>query len=460
EQSGQIKYTAYSEADGTYTISDVVPGTYLLVGIKSGYHNWSQSKTISSGQNLTDQNIAMYILSCGTLELTAYSGSEIYSPPYENYQYRYGPSIILNGNTVDMWASAPDPSPDAWDRIEHRRGTIDIDGTIQWETDWEVALQRTPNSRDKYSTCDPGVFYLSGYYYIGYTSTDQESNGGASSNDVFVARCNDLPDGSQGVSCEKWNGNGWGGNPQPIIEYNGPEWGIGQPSFVVKDNILFIYYTDNGTKLALADATDENWPLTLYFIENPILINERDEIILGGKPGPFEVKYIDDLDKFIGIGVSFEFNPQSNIFVYESNDGLNFTPIVTSRDYWEASLLQDRAHNVGLSGDIEGHIQLNVNNFIAYGFGRPNRDPNAEYNARWPTYLNPISIHLGDVCEGDFDGDGDVDGTDLFFFAADFGRTDCDVGDPCEGDFDGDDDVDGSDLAIFAEDFGKTDCPQ
>jgi len=29
----------------------------------------------------------------------------------------------------------------------------------------------------------------------------------------------------------------------------------------------------------------------------------------------------------------------------------------------------------------------------------------------------------------------------------------------CEGDFDGDGDVDGSDLAIFAEDFGRTDCP-
>lgn len=30
---------------------------------------------------------------------------------------------------------------------------------------------------------------------------------------------------------------------------------------------------------------------------------------------------------------------------------------------------------------------------------------------------------------------------------------------PCEGDFDGDGDVDGSDLAIFAADFGRTDCP-
>jgi hypothetical protein len=59
--------------------------------------------------------------------------------------------------------------------------------------------------------------------------------------------------------------------------------------------------------------------------------------------------------------------------------------------------------------------------------------------------------------DGDFDGDHDVDGSDLAVFAADFGRTDC-SGD-CEGDFDTDNDVDGSDLAVFAADFGRTDCP-
>lgn len=57
----------------------------------------------------------------------------------------------------------------------------------------------------------------------------------------------------------------------------------------------------------------------------------------------------------------------------------------------------------------------------------------------------------------DFDGDGDVDGSDLATFAADFSRTDC-SGD-CEGDFDLDGDVDGSDLATFVAAFGRTDCP-
>ena len=63
------------------------------------------------------------------------------------------------------------------------------------------------------------------------------------------------------------------------------------------------------------------------------------------------------------------------------------------------------------------------------------------------------------ICAGDFDYDGDVDGSDLAVFAADFGHTGCDTGDPCGGDFDEDGDVDGSDLAVFAADFGRTDCP-
>ena len=43
--------------------------------------------------------------------------------------------------------------------------------------------------------------------------------------------------------------------------------------------------------------------------------------------------------------------------------------------------------------------------------------------------------------------------------AVDFVRTNCASPPPCEGNFDTDGDVDGSDLAVFAADFGRTDCP-
>jgi hypothetical protein len=44
-------------------------------------------------------------------------------------------------------------------------------------------------------------------------------------------------------------------------------------------------------------------------------------------------------------------------------------------------------------------------------------------------------LGVSDGCLGDFDSDGDVDGSDLAFFAAD------------------------GDVAVFAADFGRTDCP-
>ena len=73
-------------------------------------------------------------------------------------------------------------------------------------------------------------------------------------------------------------------------------------------------------------------------------------------------------------------------------------------------------------------------------------------------------LNIAAPCDGDYEPDGDVDGSDLAVFAADFGRTDC--SNDCEGDFNSDDDVDGSDLAVFVsdlavfvKDFGRTDCP-
>ena len=65
---------------------------------------------------------------------------------------------------------------------------------------------------------------------------------------------------------------------------------------------------------------------------------------------------------------------------------------------------------------------------------------------------------LPDTCESDFNGDGDVDGSDLATFSSDFGRFDCRDGALCEGDLDGDGDVDGSDLVIFSSEFEQLDC--
>jgi len=66
--------------------------------------------------------------------------------------------------------------------------------------------------------------------------------------------------------------------------------------------------------------------------------------------------------------------------------------------------------------------------------------------------------YAAEKCAGDFDFDGDTDGSDLAIFAAEFGRIDCSSSNRCSADFDDNGDVDESDLAIFAADYGRTDC--
>jgi len=69
---------------------------------------------------------------------------------------------------------------------------------------------------------------------------------------------------------------------------------------------------------------------------------------------------------------------------------------------------------------------------------------------------------IGDACEceGDFDCDGDVDGTDAALFELDSGRSPannpCTYKNPCRGDFDCDGDVDSNDTIIFNEDIGRS----
>ena len=381
-------------------LSGLAEGTHTLFVIgkdHNGYWQSSNEATTATWMIMIESGF-----SCDQVHVIGSDSSMIYNPPFNSYQYRYGNSIFLNDDTVDIWASAPDPSSDVWDRIEHRRGTISSSNDIQWDTNWTSVLEATPDSRDRFSTCDPSVFYYDNYYYIGYTSTDQKEGNGATSNDIFIARFENFPDGSD-ETYEKWNGFDWGDTPQPIITYDGDGWGKGQPCFVVNDDVLFIYYTDGGTKVVTVDITKDNWPSLIDESKATVIFTNDDaKEIYGGKPGPFEVKYIDEYHKFIGMAVSNEFQNdealENYIFICESRDGIHFEPISTSKSYWDDLTLgnggRGGAHNLGISGDREGHIDIFANNFVTYAYGMSQLMAGQAYPGRWPTYLNPIEFDL------------------------------------------------------------------
>lgn len=285
--------------------------------------------------------------------------------------YRYGPSIIQDSTGIHVYTCSPGASG-AWDYIRYM---VSTDGGSTWSP-WSIVLQPTPGSQDAYSTCDPGVVEFGGYYYIGYTSTQ---NSAGIENNVFIARSTS-PTGP----FDKWNGSGWGGNPVPFITYNGnpATYGAGEPSLVVLGDTLYIYYTwddedSSGspivqTRVSTASTTDPNWPASLTY--QGVAINKR----VDQGPDSSDVKYVDAYGKFIAVNTIRRFGPKAYIQMWESTDGIHFSPSNLDVDN-----LLPYLHNDGISGDGSGHIDVSKNQYIGYAYGST--------WAFWNTYLNPIT---------------------------------------------------------------------
>ena len=278
-----------------------------------------------------------------------------------------------NGTQVSgsyMMMTRETGAPLYWDCPTYQRST---DGGKTW-TQEVKALIPTQGSRDELSACDPGVIRLGNYYYLGYTSTE---NSAGLDNHLYMARSTN-PTGPW----EKWNGKGWGGrNPQPIITYTGnhTKWGCGEPSMVVVDNVLYLYYSwnDEGTttRLATAPADDENWPASL---KQRGTVIDKSNITSSDH---CDVKYCDDIGRFIAIHTAKRMTEDAYVNVWISTVGNTFINIGKLEGY----LLQG-LHNCGMTGDALGHIQLNRPQYIAYAYGIGSW-------GQWNTYFQPLQFN-------------------------------------------------------------------
>ncbi len=299
------------------------------------------------------------------------AGIDMCTPPEEGGGYRYGPSMILNADdSLDVWCATDGPG-DISDMVGYFRL---YDGGKRKSLE-KVVLQATGGGWDNLSTCDPGVIKFGGYYYIGYTTTLDKRG---VDNDICVARSKS-PDGPY----EKWTGSGWGSEPVPLIEYteNPDYWGAGEPSFVLMGDELYIYYSWNtsttSTRLAVADATDENWPATLDY---------KGVAIPDKKAGDSaDVKYLDEYGRFIAVFTEKRFSANSYVAVWESFDGLNFRPSDIIKTNTARYL-----HNCGISGRADGHIGKGDSVYLGYAYGEWG-------SVGWPTRLHRIDLTLADV---------------------------------------------------------------
>lgn len=299
-------------------------------------------------------------------------GMDIYMPrETQTWGYRYGPSIMCHDGIAEAWFASPGDAYEA-DWFTYRKSE---DGGKTWTYE-KVVMAPTPDSMDWFSVCDPAVFKYGEYYYIGYTST-LFADGGGVCNNGFVGRSKS-PTGP----FEKWTETGWGehrtvgsktlnwiGKPSPVIYYdeNWREWGAGEFSFVVKDDILYIYYTwtsrrtdgsfSSSTRVATADITREDWPAT---VKEHGIASWRTS----GSNDSYDVVYCDDLNKFIALSTDKRFSENSILAVYESDDGLTFSRVNEIKA--NTSFM---CHNCGISGDEHHHIKSGDMMFLAYAYG-------------------------------------------------------------------------------------------
>ena len=266
--------------------------------------------------------------------------------------YRYGPSIMKNEDgSYDAWFSSPGNSGSQWDWITYRHS----DDGKNW-SDETVVLKPTPGSKDQCSVCDPGVIYFGGYYYLAYTATDYYEGKG-SYNMAFVARSKH-PDGP----FEKWNGSSWGGDPEPIIFYDGGKdnWGIGEVSFVILQEDLYIYYSyidiaDSYIGLYKADLI-EDWPSSIRQ-KGPVLYRQDHDSV--------EVVYDEHFNTFFAFTMEGRLTEGSFLSVYESSNGKDFVKKMELKN-----MIEDYSHNLGVSKSPSGHIDTDKDILIGYAYGK------------------------------------------------------------------------------------------
>lgn len=275
------------------------------------------------------------------------------------------------GQFISMIYTVDGSSEVYWDKIVYMHSG---DGGKTWSEE-VTALLPTEGSRDALSCCDPGVAYWNGYYYLGYTSTENKSG---KYNHVYMARSKE-PSGPW----EKWNGKGWGGNdPQPAVTFDGAPsgFGAGEPCIVIKDGTVYLYYSWNDwntttTRLSTAPATDENWPAALK--DQGTVINKTGM----ESPDHSDIKYVERSGKFIALHAVKRDTDDSYLQLWESEDGILFTECGKVEGELRSGII-----NAGMSGDREGHVKPDTIQYLCYAHSDAPRTW-----GHWATWWSPLT---------------------------------------------------------------------
>lgn len=343
-----LTFKLFKWDDNTMSYSDVVKQSPVA---SAKFENYADSEKI--GVTNDDKFPAGTYLWEVSESLTEHSGVWSRDGAVKGVvSYQGGISMGENTNWEAMWAEEKTSGSIFWDQASYQRS---YDSGKTW-TEEVMSLMPTEFTSDQYSVCDPGVAYWNGYYYIGYTSTE---NIDMTQNNVYLARSK-----NQEGPWEKWDGETWSNNPKPVILYDGDpkNFGAGEPSIVVLNNTVYFYYTWHDeyptTQLATAPADDPNWPGKLSY--KGIAINKKNI----SKADHCDVKFREDIGKFEAIHTAARMTEKGYIMIWQSKDGLNFEKAGEIHEN-----LMPGIHNCGMSGDRRGHIKKDTQQYLSYAYG-------------------------------------------------------------------------------------------
>ena len=168
------------------------------------------------------------------------------------------------------------------------------------------------------------------------------------------------------------------------------------------ENVISLGEAMDNTSLVWATVGDAEW-----FGQTSVTYYDGDAAQSGS--------ISDDQDSSIGTSVT---GPGTLSFYWKVSSEIDY-------DFLKFSI--DGVTYSQMSGEVDWHkVTYEIASGSYYLMWSYTKDgSNSEgSDAGWLDKVEFISGPAND-CEGDFDGDGDVDGSDLATFAADFGRTDC-----------------------------------
>ena len=280
-------------------------------------------------------------------------------------QYAYAPSIIFQNNVYHVFFCSGGNISPAWDYVRYVNS---MDGGKTWSSPVDMLHATAFNGMDL-SACDPNVVFFQGFYYMFYGSAITTAPG-VFQTVIQVARSTTVT-GPYLTYTQRGTWDDTPTDPQVIIKpmqirtQQPSGYGAGQPSVVVLNGKLLLWYTDDSL---FVTQNGDFGTFHLYMLQSTDPVtwtpdpNQKTDIV--GQDSP-DVKYDPVHNQFVATWVLNMFTTSASLVRAFSTDGLNWgQPQVAI----STGSFLPYTNNAGATADETGHL---LPSQTIVGFGRP-----------------------------------------------------------------------------------------